>query len=724
MSTLPNIDPAVAEATLKKLYAQREQAKRFKDASEKARESFRAFIPQAWDTVEPAKPFMPGAWHIDAIADHLQAVYEGHIQNLLITVPPGSAKSVLAAVMFPSWVWTKNPRWRATFASYDSGLSTRDSVRCRELLKSEWYQSAFTPEWKFSTTQDEKTYFVNTEKGWRVSTSVGGSGKGTGWRADATILDDAESTDASDAEMELCTRWWENVMYNRLIDMRTGSRINIQQRINDRDLTGHLLRQGGWEHLKIPMEYDPARSKVTTLAPGKEWRDPRANAGELMFPTLFPDSVIRNLKKNRIVWAAQYQQEPTVDGGGIFKSHKWSYWQPNGMDLPPVRVLMPDRTVEERKAVDLPDSFDIELQGWDMAFKDLKTSDFVVGQVVGSRGARRFLLGQERGQMNLPDSMAAVRRLTANHPKAHLKLIEDKANGPAVIQMLQDSVPGLVPVNPEGGKVARASAISPEQEAGNWYLPHPMLYPWVGDPEEPLAKGGFIAEATLFPNGKNDDQIDCLSMIGIRIQHEAVSGAFGVSDADVTVAPFDFDDKWPRIYGIFVNFEGTDVVWMARRPETGQYYIYAEYSSTVADPSSHAAAVRKCGDWIAGAMHVTIRGRDQRDGYGVVGKYRNLGLKLHAIANREDAEILDLAEAFTTGKLKVFGSLAKFLAQFRMFRRDDNGHLPRYNCGVIHAASAAWASRDRAVAKSEPNRKGADRSPLFEGSNTNTWMSS
>lgn len=87
------------------------------------------------------------------------------------------------------------------------------------------------------------------------------------------------------------------------------------------------------------------------------------------------------------------------------------------------------------------------------------------------------------------------------------KLIEDKANGSAVIQMLRHEIPGILPVNPEGGKTARAAAISTLIEAGNIFLPHPQVAPWVND---------FIEECAAFPNGKHDDQVDAMTQALLR----------------------------------------------------------------------------------------------------------------------------------------------------------------------------------------------------------------
>ena len=150
---------------------------------------------------------------------------------------------------------------------------------------------------------------------------------------------------------------------------------------------------------------------------------------------------------------------------------------------------------------------DEQIQSWDCAFKDLDTSDYVVGQAWARLGSRYLLGDQVRARMDCPATVQAIRELTAKWPKTYAKLIEDKANGSAVIQMLNREIPGILPVNPSGGKIARAQAISPLVEAGNVFLPHPEYAPWVND---------FIEECVQFPNGAHDDQVDAMTQAILR----------------------------------------------------------------------------------------------------------------------------------------------------------------------------------------------------------------
>src|SRR5271169_5585841 len=121
---------------------------------ESATRSLREFVRQAWAIIEPSTPFVPG-WHIDAIIEHLEAVTRGQIRNLLINVPPRHMKSLLVSVFWPAWEWIRSPERRWLYSSYAASLSIRDSLKCRRLIESPWYQRF----WKdvFALTSDQNT---------------------------------------------------------------------------------------------------------------------------------------------------------------------------------------------------------------------------------------------------------------------------------------------------------------------------------------------------------------------------------------------------------------------------------------------------------------------------------------------------------------------------------------------------------------------------------------
>jgi predicted phage terminase large subunit-like protein len=476
---------------------------RAKVEREYATRSLREFVKQAWQVVEPFTPFVPG-WHIDAITDHLEAVTRGQIRNLLINVPPRHMKSLLVSVFWPAWEWIQHPERRWLYSSYAASLSIRDSVQCRRLIESPWYRSRWGHIFSLTGDQNAKMRFDNNRSGYRLSTSVGGTVTGEG--GDRIVCDDPHKVDEvhSDTVRKAATEWWDVAMSTRVNDPKTSAMVVIMQRCHQRDLSGHLLEKGNFEHLCLPAEYE-GPSRVTSIG----FSDPRTQPGELLWPERFGPTEIAELKVSLGSYAAagQLQQRPSPAGGGIFKRHWFRYWQPRGMNLPAVIVRMPDGSTISINAVESPHHVDEQFQSWDCSFKDMDTSDYVVGQMWARVGAR-FLLGdQVRGRIDCPSTVKAVRELTEKWPGTMAILIEDKANGSAVIQMLSNEIPGILPVNPEGGKVARAQAISPLVEAGNVYLPHPDYAPWVND---------LIEECAAFPNGAHDDQVDAMTQALLR----------------------------------------------------------------------------------------------------------------------------------------------------------------------------------------------------------------
>src|SRR5206468_1779471 len=141
---------------------------------ELATRHLRDFVRQAWAVVEPSTPFVPG-WHIDAIIEHLEAATRGNIRNLLINVPPRHMKSLLVSVLWPAWEWVSFPQRRWLFSSYAASLSIRDSVKCRTLIESPWYQSFWGDCFSLAIDQNTKTRFDNDKSGYRIATSVGGA---------------------------------------------------------------------------------------------------------------------------------------------------------------------------------------------------------------------------------------------------------------------------------------------------------------------------------------------------------------------------------------------------------------------------------------------------------------------------------------------------------------------------------------------------------------------
>jgi predicted phage terminase large subunit-like protein len=433
------------------------------------------YMREAWPLVEPAAPFIEG-WHIDAIAEHLEAVTAGQIRRLIVNVPPGFTKTLTTCVMWPTWEWSRNPSTRWIFTTHNKDLATKASIQRRSLMSSDWYRARW-PGVIFSTDQNVKTEFENTAKGRMACFGFGSSPMGH--HAIRAVIDDPIDPEkaTSEVERESVINYWRLQLSTRLIPPDTAACVLIMQRLHELDLTGYLLAEeaGSWTHLCLPMEA-PSRQTVVFLSGRKVERE----AGELLCPERFSPEAVARLKLSLGSYGAsgQLQQSPSPAEGGMLKRNWWKEWAAIPADL------------EET------------ILSWDLSFKETTGSDFVVGQVWGKKGGAFYLLDQVRDRMDFPATCRAIESLSAKWPAAVAKLVEDKANGPAVISTLKTKISGLIAVEPRGSKEARASAVSPAIEAGNVFLPAPSLAPWVHD---------FIEECASFPKGANDDQVDAMT---------------------------------------------------------------------------------------------------------------------------------------------------------------------------------------------------------------------
>jgi predicted phage terminase large subunit-like protein len=508
-------------------------------SAELASRSLKEFVIQAWPILEPATPFVDGI-HISAMCLHLQAVSKGEIANLIINVPPGHAKSLITAVFWPAWLWIHHPEARMLYSSNRMELAIRDSLKCRRLIESPWYQENWGDRYQLREDQNTKERFENTRGGYRVVVAIGA---GTGERGDYVVVDDPHTVDGveSDTQRRSVIEWWNGSMATRVNDLATGHKVVIQQRLHELDLTGDLLRRGGYELLCLPAEFEPELRCTTPIG----WTDPRTEAGELLWPQKISQRDLEGLKASlgSYRYAGQYQQRPAPAAGGIFQKPWFRFYQPPNVELGPVEVCLPDGTVARIQAVPLPAQFDVIIQSWDMAFKDSDTSDYVVGQVLGALKADRFLLDQRRARLDMPDTKEAVKEMKKKWPRTAAILVEDKANGPAVIQELGHDIPGLIEVTPEGGKTARAHAAAPQIESGNLYLPHPQFAPWVEE---------LIEEFAAFPNGRYDDQVDATTQALNWLRNRICR--FSAPESQITIDPMEkIPETWPHGFGMAIT---------------------------------------------------------------------------------------------------------------------------------------------------------------------------
>lgn len=412
--------------------------------------------------------------------DFLLAVLERRSPRLMLTMPPRHGKSELASRRFPAYAFGRCPDLQIIAASYSSDLSSRMNRDVQRVIDSPEYAQVFpatrlygknirtTAQGAFMRNSD--IFEIVNHKGVYRSAGVGGGITGMG--ADFAIIDDPFK-DRAEADSATIRNnvwdWYTSTLYTRL--SAGGGVLVINTRWHMDDLSGRLLEaekrgEGDkWRVVNFPAiatEDEPFRAK-----------------GEALSPIRFPLEVLEQYRQTigSRDWEALYQQKPVPDGGAIFQRDWIRFWLPK----------------------DLPERFDQVVISWDMAFKDGDCNDFVVGQVWGRAGADRFLLDQVRGRMGFTQTVQAFKALAGKWPQARAKLVEDKANGPAVIDSLKHEIPGIIPVTPEGSKTARAHAVTTYFEAGNVHLPDPQACDWAKE---------YVAELLQFPSGAHDDQVD------------------------------------------------------------------------------------------------------------------------------------------------------------------------------------------------------------------------
>lgn len=318
-----------------------------------------------------------------------------------------------------------------------------------------------------------------------------------GYGGDLFAIDDPIAS-REDAESPLARdrawAWWTNDLYSRR-QTEFARFLFTMARWHEDDLAGRILNSTdgkNWTVLTMPAlarENDPI---------GRAYDEP-------LDPTRMSQQALKDTQEviGSYAFAGIYQQEPAPTEGGIFKRVWWQFWEPRDQFLGPVRVKDAEGGSVERFPVKLPLAFDEMAQSWDMSFKSTAHSDPVAGQVWGRKAAQAFLLDRDFGRKDFPKTIAALKRMTLKWPQTGRKWIEDTANGPAIISQLRGQVPGLIGVQPDGGdKVARAHAVTWLVEAGNVYLPHPSIAPWVWT---------FIEDFAGFNKVANDHDVDALT---------------------------------------------------------------------------------------------------------------------------------------------------------------------------------------------------------------------
>lgn len=405
-------------------------------------------------------------------------------------MPPRSGKSELTSKWAPAWFLQLFPWLRVIAASYGASLAAEWGGQVRDILVEFGYDYGV----EIDTSTKAKDGWMTTDGGGMWTAGIGGGLTGRG--ADLAIIDDPVK-DWEEANSlvyrERAWNWYTSVLRTRMAP--GGSIIVVQTRWHEDDLSGRLEKAAKdgtgekWEIVRLPAI--ATGDEVHELYPnGDVWT---RRKGEVLWPQRFPRESVDKLRRTLgpVVFAALGQQAPSPAEGSILKRSWWKRW--NGLPDPITRT---DALISV-----------------DSAFKGKADSDYVVIQVWWRYGARKFLIEQIRDRMDYPTFRKTLREMMLRHPECRKTIVEDSANGPAVVADLTSTLSGIVLRPAKGSKESRAHAVTGDIESGNVYLPDASVWPEVVD---------FINECATFPNGANDDQVDGLTQALLEWPNEVV----------------------------------------------------------------------------------------------------------------------------------------------------------------------------------------------------------
>lgn len=403
-----------------------------------------------------------------ALDQFIVDVVNGSRPILILQAPPQHGKSDIVSRHLPAYLFGRFPDWNVGGLSYSSDLASDMNRDVQRIMMTDEYRALFPAsvlgqkiKGKLDAKQNTEAFEIPGRKGSYRGAGVGGPL--TGRKINIGIIDDPIKN-AKEALSEVIKdgihKWYQSTFLTRLA--ATSGQIIMATAWALDDLSGRVMAEN-------------PRAKVLKFKAINE-------AGEALVPELHPLEQLLEMQAvlSDYFWSAMYQQSPKASGGNIFKDEFVQYYLPK----------------------DLPDKFDKSVASWDFTFKDSDGTDYVAGHVWGKKGANSYLLDRVHARMGFTKSKDALIKLHKDWPEARRILVEDKANGPAIIDSLKSSVPGLIAIEPDGSKLARAHAVTAYWEAGNIWLPHPDIAPWVKS---------FVSELTTFPASAHDDDTDAMT---------------------------------------------------------------------------------------------------------------------------------------------------------------------------------------------------------------------
>lgn len=462
-------------------------------ASEKNALALVAREELAWQNYEDyfqlANPGMKLYPHVKLICDKLQKIADGEQHFYIIELAPQHGKSLTITKTFPSYFLMKYPDKHAMIVAYSQDLYSQFAASNRRAF-SDWCGAVPYPGLKLGKNTSQ-TFDIQDHRGGFYATSV--LGGATGMSADLLIIDDPVKNAEEAHSMTVKDKIWDewNLTFSPRLQ-KDGSVIVIMTRWQTDDLAGRLLSDSSlpWEEIKLPAIAEDIPAGTTDAIGRKN--------GEPLCPQLHTLKELETHKHDMgtVKFTALYQQSPIIEGGNVFKDEWVKYYVDSRETL--IRLGL-----TEKDAIIIPRQLDQTVQAWDATFKSKENDDFVAGQVWSRRDANYFLRPNWcHKRLSFTQTLDAIRAMSRMYPEATVKLVEDKANGPAIIDTLKREIPGIMPVSPGAdSKEARAASVSPMWEAGQVFIPHPAWRPEVKD---------WIAEILGFPNMPHDDNVDSM----------------------------------------------------------------------------------------------------------------------------------------------------------------------------------------------------------------------
>ena len=399
------------------------------------------------------------------LANRIQSFVETYTGNpydiLVLSCPPQHGKSLTVTETFPSWYVGKYPDRRCIIACYNDDFAGKFGRRNKAKID-EVGQFIFDIRLKKSSDRDME--IADHDGGIITRGIMAGI---TGNAGDLIIIDDPVKNRLEADSSTYRERLWEEWENSIMTRTQAGTKIIIiQTRWHEDDLAGRVIANENFvEVVNIPVEAE----ENDILG---------RNIGDALCPEIGKDNKWLQEFKQRYAdgkraWNALYMGRPTSAEGNIFKREWWQYYDK------------------------LPEHIQLVGISVDATFKDSDTSDFVAIEVWGKLNNDYYLIDLIKRRMDFPETLKAIRYMADKYPNRHSILIEDKANGSAIISMLKHEIGGIIPITPQESKIARANAITGIVEGGNVYLPRYSDF-----------TGEFVEEFASFPNGVHDDLVD------------------------------------------------------------------------------------------------------------------------------------------------------------------------------------------------------------------------